>query len=893
MTASSSVKVRSREGIDLEIPFEVEGRMDDAALAVWLGGAGRGAEPGGAIESAASRTLAEWGDGKTTEALVLLEGEAEVEGKLQRHLEEKGWGSVALRVGRVRGGGEAVAAISARALRERVVDTKVKIAILGLDGADWEIIEPLLAKGELPNLARLRARGAWGNMKTMVPALSPLLWTSVATGKPPEQHGIVDFLVKDPGTGKLVPVSSRSRKVKALWNIFSDAGRSSAFVAWWATWPSEQVAGYMVSDRVAYSLFGFVSNEPERAGMTYPESYFQDIRPKLTTDAAISLDEVRRFADVRPAEFAALRRQVGEDPKTAYRAPVNHLTKILASQRSYQAIALDILKRSQPDLFSIYYQGIDEVCHRFAHYMPPKMDMVTEVDYAKYRDVVTRYYRYQDELLGEVLARLSPDTVVFILSDHGFQNGGSRPKDEPPYIEGKPGLWHRRYGILIVTGPDIKPGRLDTTSLLDVAPTVLYLAGLPVGKDMPGRVIREAIDDRFLRRFPLRTLASYEGVGRPLEESRPVVASSSADQEMIEKLRSLGYVGGGAGSPAPGASAEPGGARAEGDAGGQALVTAHLNEAGLYLKNKDFARAQAAVDEALRVQPGYTPALLLQVDIAESRNDYDRAIRVGRSIIETDPDNGRAVYLKLGHLYKDAGRVQEGIPVFEKLRAEHPEVPEVRAALGVLLLKNGRTEAAETELLEALKLNPALSDPLAELHQLYKDTPRVLGLEPIVRKGLELDDKSLVHLNWMGLIYQWKRDVPKAEEYFKRALEIDPDYAPTMANLGALYGRNGRLQEAVTILNRAVAKDPDNVESWVNLGAAQGRLGRSSEAIRALETARDKGVRTTTLYNALALSYLQDHQKEKAVEFLKESLAIDPNQKDAVDLLRTVSRPSR
>jgi len=162
-----------------------------------------------------------------------------------------------------------------------------------------------------------------------------------------------------------------------------------------------------------------------------------------------------------------------------------------------------------------------------------------------------------------------------------------------------------------------------------------------------------------------------------------------------------------------------------------------------------------------------------------------------------------------------------------------------------------------------------------------------------VRRGLELDDKSLVHLNWMGMIYEWKRDIPQAERTFKRALELDPDYAPTMANLGALYGRNGRLQEAVDVLNRAVAKDPDNVESWVNLGAAQGRMGRSREAIRALETARDKGVRTTTLFNALALSYLQDHQKEKAQQFLKESLQIDPNQKDVVALLQEVNRPSR
>src|SRR5881397_4000284 len=155
--------------------------------------------------------------------------------------------------------------------------------------------------------------------------------------------------------------------------------------------------------------------------------------------------------------------------------------------------------------------------------MPPKMDMVTAAEYSKYRDVVTTYYRYQDRLLGEILSKLSPDTVVILLSDHGFQNGGSRPKDDPPYIEGKPGLWHRRYGIVVIAGPGIKATHLDTTSLLDVAPTVLYLAGLPVARDMPGRVIQEAIDESFLKRYPVRFIPSYESVGRPLDEDRPIV----------------------------------------------------------------------------------------------------------------------------------------------------------------------------------------------------------------------------------------------------------------------------------------------------------------------------------------------------------------------------------
>src|SRR5262245_51455682 len=208
----------------------------------------------------------------------------------------------------------------------------------------------------------------------------------------------------------------------------------------------------------------------------------------------------------------------------------------------------------------------------------------------------------------------------------------------------------------MVAGPKIKAGRLDTSSLLDVAPTVLYLSGLPVAEDMPGRVIKEAIRDSFLDRYPVSSLPSYEAVGRPLEENRPVLASSTLDQEMVENLRSLGYVGGGD-APA-GAS---GGAQAESDGQGHALVSAHLNEAGLFLKKKDYARAQAAVDEALKAQPGFTQALVVQVEISQEKKDYDRAIEVARSILEKGPTDHNGLYVKLGEVYRDSGRAREGI----------------------------------------------------------------------------------------------------------------------------------------------------------------------------------------------------------------------------------------
>jgi tetratricopeptide (TPR) repeat protein len=261
-------------------------------------------------------------------------------------------------------------------------------------------------------------------------------------------------------------------------------------------------------------------------------------------------------------------------------------------------------------------------------------------------------------------------------------------------------------------------------------------------------------------------------------------------------------------------------------------------------------------------------------------------------VIAIDPEGERQAYTQIARTYADSGRVAEGVAYLRAMAITHPDVGEARAALGSLLLKSGDHAGAEKELLAALEVNPALGEPLAELHTLYQGTDKVLGLESIVRQGLALNDQSVVHHNWMGLIDEWKGDLAGAEREFRRAMELDPDYAATMANLGAMYGRSGRLAEAVAILERAVVKDAGNLEAWVNLGAAQGRLNRPKAAIEALETARRKGARSTTLYNALALAYLQDRRRDKAVEYLNESLALDPNQKDARELLAAVSRPS-
>ena len=97
-----------------------------------------------------------------------------------------------------------------------------RVLLLGLDGADWQAIDPLVAAGRLPAFARLRAAGRTGTLLATPPLVSPILWTTIATGRRPEDHRVLDFMVDLPSGGQ-APVPSTERRVAALWNVFSEA----------------------------------------------------------------------------------------------------------------------------------------------------------------------------------------------------------------------------------------------------------------------------------------------------------------------------------------------------------------------------------------------------------------------------------------------------------------------------------------------------------------------------------------------------------------------------------------------------------------------------------------------------------------------------------------------
>ncbi len=120
---------------------------------------------------------------------------------------------------------------------ERSDAVRPKVLLLGFDGANWNTINNAVKQGLMPNLSRLISSGTSTPLKTIKPTLTPVIWTSVATGKLPDKHGIQAIVGRNKKTGAMIPLSSTQIKVKTIWEILSENDREVCVVRWPVTWP--------------------------------------------------------------------------------------------------------------------------------------------------------------------------------------------------------------------------------------------------------------------------------------------------------------------------------------------------------------------------------------------------------------------------------------------------------------------------------------------------------------------------------------------------------------------------------------------------------------------------------------------------------------------------------
>lgn len=604
--------------------------------------------------------------------------------------------------------------------------------VLALDGADWQLLGPYMDEGRMPELARLVDEGLWGDLATLHPPLSPIIWTTMMTGASPLEHGILDFTRYHPHSGAKEPITSDERQVPAVWNMATYAGKKVGVFGMWATFPAEPVHGVLVSDR----LFAFLYAEAAPpAGAVYPPSRERWAREaRAAAEREVGYEEVSHYLPW--LSEAELDRLLGAaDP---YSHPVSALHRILVETRVYRDLAHEYIASERPDLAIVYVQGTDSIGHVFAPFAPPRQPSISAKDFERYHRVPGLYFEHVDGLIGE-FRRLAEeqDAALVLVSDHGFLWHEGRPEQLSSFAAATAAKWHRDDGIYLVWRPGggeagrREPGEVDQT-----AATMMTLVGLPPGVG--------------IENTPLGGLPRPPGAEVPYERwfeppQAAAAADAAASEEELAKLRALGYLGASEPARAPEAVRERGSTKSAGS----------YNNAGLILRRQgDVEGAIEAFERALEIDPDLGSAAWNLSDLLfTDERDLDRSdALLVRSYVNGSPE-GKEKLIGRAIGYGRAGRRERAMGILESALTQRPDEPE-------LWLFRGR-----------FRIDGDCAGALADF-----------------RRAAALDaDNPAVHAS-IGLAAMCTGDRAAARHALERSLALDPDQPRVRAMLRQLGG---------------------------------------------------------------------------------------------------------
>jgi hypothetical protein len=417
-----------------------------------------------------------------------------------------------------------------------------RVLVVGIDGLGPDDLRDSPEGGRIPSLVRLANRGAFGPLATLRPTEGPPIWTTVFTGRLPRDHGIKSFstyrlrlstsewalLPKGAFIGRLErlglvyrrPVTSSSRRRRALWNVLDAFGIPAGLVRIWGTHPPETIRGFVLSP-----YFHALREDPERVvGTLHPLGLLAEVTARALGAEDLEAGLLRELAEAPSPGASPL-----EDPALAALA-----TNSLAPDLSYARAAGVLRGAYDPPFFAISFHGYDVAGHRFYRSAHPEVfGDVPPDDVRRYGRILDQYASLLGRWVGEQARLLRPGEVLVVLSAHGLEPAplgrrllGALTGTSVAAASHAGGP----EGFFLAVGDGIRPGaRVRAASALDVAPTLLYLMGLPVARDMEGRVLTEILDEGFARRNPVTFIPSYESLavapaapGAPLDELPPL-----------------------------------------------------------------------------------------------------------------------------------------------------------------------------------------------------------------------------------------------------------------------------------------------------------------------------------------------------------------------------------
>jgi hypothetical protein len=445
-----------------------------------------------------------------------------------------------------------------------------KVLLIGVDAADMQMLLPLVQAKKLPHFEKLLNEGASGDLPSLVSMYNPFantitngiksaaVWNSILTGKKPSKHGIKDFIYTEvswlshpfrypllpsftPARKKISqalglhyrPYNRLLRKTKAAWNIFTDTGAEVATLGFWMTWPAEEINGENLSDRF---------DVPDLPMRWFPEQFIKQTQIDTLTalyHAPIQSD-IEYFS---PFKYDPLYNEKLQPTSRNYfrHFLFYNLLKSYYQDEFRQRLGLQLLQQHNYVFFALYLYGLDTAGHAFSSFKYPHLFPENQAEENEYfNHVIDRYYEWIDSVIGDYLNKIDDETTVVICSDHGMgpMSGITIKRADLP-LSGS----HRIKGMIILWGSKIRKGiRIHPKNLLDVLPTVLYLTGLPVARDMDGHVLTEAIDQDYFKVHPVEYVRTYETQRYSYNKEGAGAAVKNYDESTLQQLKALGYI---------------------------------------------------------------------------------------------------------------------------------------------------------------------------------------------------------------------------------------------------------------------------------------------------------------------------------------------------------------
>jgi len=380
----------------------------------------------------------------------------------------------------------AALALIAGGCGERPLPTKV--VVICIDGLDWDLAGPLVEAGRMPNLERIAARGVRCDLRSISRderVRTP--WLSIGAGRVLRESASLPAFRQD---GTRYP-GTETWGGRPFWEVLGERGVTVGVVNWPYTWPVSPVNGWIATNGIAAA--------PEDgwdpiSDLTWPPELAADLPAVRKPVTATTNDDIGGFLNGTAwatAESPDIRDRV-EDIRIEW----------ATDQSALQAATHFLDSRGQPDVTVVWFGGLLHILHPFWGPMHPDAPGISDPEeiVSTFKDVVPRYCERVDGLIGEVLAHADPATTVIVCSGFGFR-GPQRDSDGALRLGVE---MHSETGLLAASGPGIARGRAVTdASVLDVAPTVFALLGVPVPRDMDGFVMRDALDPGLLERRPV------------------------------------------------------------------------------------------------------------------------------------------------------------------------------------------------------------------------------------------------------------------------------------------------------------------------------------------------------------------------------------------------------